>query len=299
MDTTESSLAGCSGEKDARQQKKPRTDDGASAEHALTEPGKSIFTAIKMHVDLFYLNSHPEAMYTSFIYADLSNLKSGNSSKLKFEVGTREINNGFDNDEHKASEMKIWINKAVVSGFKKLYHHNLETMHEKSSGNDEKYVKREDWNSTFQRASSELVRYMAKELHAPELNAPGLSAAVEDPFQVDEVMAGDEGTVTLFITRGNNKPIYVQNVLMQHAMAMVDENKKFGRHCAMFPKSEEICARLKAAFDNALRMARLAVEGSIIIVNVWDIGKQTSKEPNLNAVRKEKSLAHTPTRTSS
>jgi hypothetical protein len=86
---------------------------------------------------------------------------------------------------------------------------------------------------------------------------------------------------------------------MQHAMAMVDENVKFGGSCAMYPKSEEICARLKAAFDNALRMARLAVEGSIIIVNVWDIGKQTSKEPNLNAVRKERSLAHTPTRTSS
>ena len=66
---------------------------------------------------------------------------------------------------------------------------------------------------------------MAEELHTPELNAPGLSAAVEDPFQVDEVMFGDEGAVTLCITRGNNKPIYVQNVLMQHAMAMVDENK--------------------------------------------------------------------------
>ncbi len=76
-------------------------------------------------------------------------------------------------------------------------------------------------------------------------------------------------------------------------------NKSFHDHCAMYPKSEKVCARLKAAFDNALRMARLAVEGSIIIVNVWDIGKQTSKEPNLNAVRKEKSLAHTPTRTSS
>ena len=136
---------------------------------------------------------------------------------------------------------------------------------------------------------------MAKELHAPELNAPELSAAVEDPVQVDEVMAGDEGTVTLCITRGNNKTIYVQNVLIQHAMAMVDENKSFHDHCAMYPKSEKVCARLKAAFDNALRMARLAVEGSIIIVNVWDIGKQTSKEPNLNAVRKEKSLAHTPT----
>jgi hypothetical protein len=91
---------------------------------------------------------------------------------------------------------------------------------------------------------------------------------VEDPVQVDEVMAGDEGTVTLFITRGNNKPIYVQNVLMQHAMAMVDENESFEPYCAMFPKSEKVCARLKAAFDNALRMARLAVEGSIIIVNV-------------------------------
>ena len=112
MNATGSSLAGCSGEEDARQHKKPRTDDDASAEHALTEPGKS-----------------------------------------------------------------------------------------------------EDWKSTFQRASSELVRYMAKELHAIELNAPGLSAAVEDPFQVDEVMTGDEGTVTLCITRGNNKPIYVQNVL--------------------------------------------------------------------------------------
>jgi hypothetical protein len=66
-------------------------------------------------------------------------------------------------------------------------------MHEKSSGNDEKYVKREDWNSTFHRASSELVHCMAEELHTPELNAPGLSAAVEDPFQVDEVMIGDEG----------------------------------------------------------------------------------------------------------
>jgi hypothetical protein len=294
MNATGSLLAGCSGEKDARQQKKPRTDDGASAEHALTEPGKSIFTAIKMHGDLSYRS--PEAMYINFIYADLSNLTltSGDSSKVKFEVGTRAFNARFD-DSDKHKEIKIWINKAVVSGFKKLYHHNLETMHEKSSGNDEKYVKSEDWKSTFQMASSELVQYMAEEPHAPELNAPGLSAAVEDPFQVDEVMAGDEGTVTLCITRGNNKPIYVQNVLMQHAMAMVDENEKFGRHCAMFPKSEEICARLKAAFDNALRMSRLAVEGSIIIVNVWDIGKQTSKEPNLNAVRKEKSLAHTPT----
>jgi hypothetical protein len=155
MDTypTESSLAGCSGEEDARQHKKPRTDDGASADHALTEPGKSIFTAIKVP-SLVLLGSYgkpksvcsyvmysPEAMYTNFIYADLSNLTSGDSSKLKFEVGTREINNGFDNDD-KHKEIKIWINKAVVSGFKKLCHHHLETMHEKSSGNYRKYVKR-------------------------------------------------------------------------------------------------------------------------------------------------------------
>jgi hypothetical protein len=189
----------------------------------LTEPGKSIFTAIKMHVDLFYLNSHPEAMYTNFIYADLSNLTSGNSSKLKFEVGTVQKRRFGKDDTHK--EMKIWINKAVVSGFKKLCHPYLRIMHENSSGNYRKYVKSEDWKSTFQRASSELVRYMAKELHAIELNAPGLSAAVEDPFQVDKVMTGDEGIVTLCITRGNNKTIYVQNVLIQHAMAMVDGTK--------------------------------------------------------------------------
>ena len=237
----------------------------------------------------------------NLIYADLSQLKqkytehtnttnketgmrttggtiSVDSSKVKFEVATTCMCSTCEESDKDLKVLEAKINKAVVSSVQKLLsfqYYNLKAMHEKSSGNDDEYVISEDWTSKFQKISTELVDYIAKELEGPVLNA-----ATDDPssFQVHEVMTGDGGTVTLCITRGDRKPIYIENVLMQDAQAMFEVE---GGHY-----SSHIGARLKEAFENALERARCAVKGSIIILNVWEIGKQTSKEPNVHGVFK-------------
>ena len=216
------------------------------------------------------------------------------TSKVKFEVATtcmcwRCIFGGNEHTKASSSEhleesdkdlkvLEAKINKAVVSSVEKLLsfqYYNQKELHEKSSGKDDEYVISEDWTSKFKKISTELVDYMAEELKGPVLNA-----AIEDPspFQMHEVMTGDGGAVTLCITRGDRKPIYVENVLMQDAQAMFEVED--GLH------TSHIGARLKEALDNALQRARCAVKGSLIIINVWDIGKQTSKEPNVHGVFK-------------
>jgi hypothetical protein len=276
--------------------------------------------AIRMHLSTLRWGSgfsFEEGAFLNLIYADLSQLKqkhtehtrttdkdtgwtstsysiSVDSSKVKFEVATTcmcwRCISGGRNEHSKASssehleesdkDLKVLeakINKAVVSSVQNLLsfqYYNLREMHEKSSGNDDAYVISEDWTSKFKKISTELVDDMAKELEGPVLNA-----ALDDPlFQVHEVMTGDGGTVTLCITRGDRKPIYVENVLMQDAQAMFEVED--GLH------TSHIGARLKEALDNALQRARCAVKGSLIIINVWDIGKQTSKEPNVHGVFK-------------